>query len=85
MDGEFYCLFLWVIFFWVKFLNKRIVVWIYGWYGRESIVKKVIKKLFYFLFFELMVYGEYVIFLMLKEGFDKLKMVCIVNFLDYDN
>lgn len=32
-----------------------------------------------------MVYGEYAISLMSKEGFDKSKMVCIANSLDYDN
>lgn len=85
LDGEPYCLSSWVILFWAKLLNKRTVAWTHGWYGRESIVKKVIKKLFYSLFSELMVYGEYAISLMSKEGFDKSKMVCIANSLDYDN
>ena len=46
LDGEPYCLSSWVILFWAKLLNKRTVAWTHGWYGRESIVKKVIKKLF---------------------------------------
>ena len=83
--GEPYCLSTWIILILAKLLKKKTVAWTHGWYGRESRVKKVVKKLFYSLFSKLMVYGEYAISLMSEEGFDKSKMVCIANSLDYDN
>lgn len=84
LDGEPYCLSTWVILILAKLLRKKTVAWTHGWYGREGYVKKMIKKIFYSLFSELMVYGEHAISLMSKAGFDKSKMVCIANSLDYD-
>lgn len=84
LDGEPYCLSSWVILVLAKLFRKRTVAWTHGWYGRESTMKKGIKKVFYSLFSELMVYGEYAISLMCEEGFNKSKINCIANSLDYE-
>lgn len=84
LDGEPYCLSSWVILILAKLLRKKTIAWTHGWYGRENFTKRVVKKLFYSLFSQLMVYGEYAISLMAKEGFDNSRMFCIANSLDYD-
>lgn len=85
LDGEPYCMSSWVILLLAKIMRKKTIAWTHGWYGRESRIKEIVKKLFYSLFSRLMVYGEYSISLMEKEGFDKTKMFCIANSLDYEN
>ncbi|EIY46708.1 glycosyltransferase [Bacteroides nordii] len=83
--GEPYCLSSWVILLFAKIMRKKTIGWTHGWYGREGCVKKRVKKIFFSLFSRLMVYGEYAITLMEKEGFERSKMFCIANSLDYDN
>jgi glycosyltransferase involved in cell wall biosynthesis len=85
LDGEPYCLSSWIILILAKIKGKKTVAWTHGWYGRESLVKRIIKKAFYHLFSYLMVYSEYAINLMVKEGFSRQKMFCIANSLDSDN
>lgn len=85
LDGEPYCLSSWMILLVSRLLGKKTVAWTHGWYGREGFVKRIIKKIFYSLFSYLMVYSEYAINLMEKEGFKQKKMFCIANSLDSDN
>lgn len=49
--GEYFCITHWVLFFLLKIKGKKIVLWSHGWYGNESISKKIVKKL-YFAFAE---------------------------------
>lgn len=84
LTGELYCLSTWLILFLAKIFGKKTVAWTHGWYGRESFLKKQVKKIFFALFDKIMVYGEYAIDLMLQEGFSSEKLYCIANSLDSD-
>lgn len=82
LDGEPYCLSSWFILFFAKLLNKKTIAWTHGWYGRETAGKKILKKIFYSLHDKLMLYNEYAIKLMTKEGFSPNKLYCIANSMD---
>ena len=84
LDGEPYCLSSWMILLLCKLLGKETIAWTHGWYGREGIVKRIIKKAFYSLHTKLLIYSDYAISLMEKEGFDKSKLFCIANSMDSD-
>jgi glycosyltransferase involved in cell wall biosynthesis len=84
LDGEPYCLSSWVILILAKLKGKTTIAWTHGWYGRESILKAVIKKTFFSLHSKLMIYSEYAINLMKQEGIRADKMYCIANSLDTD-
>ncbi len=85
LDGEPYCLSSWAILIYAKLKGKKTVSWSHGWYGREGFIKRLVKKVFYSFFSYLMIYSEYAINLMAKEGFSREKMFCIANSLDSDN
>nr|WP_321522420.1 glycosyltransferase [uncultured Macellibacteroides sp.] len=85
MEGEPYCVSSWLILFLAKLSGKKTYTWTHGWYGRESVIKKLIKKIFFSMAHHILLYGDYAKELMLKEGFDTEKLTCIYNSLDYDN
>ena len=85
IDGEPYCLSSWAILIYAKLKGKKTISWSHGWYGREGFIKRLIKKAFYSLFSYLMIYSEYAINLMEKEGFKRKRMFCIANSLDSDH
>lgn len=85
LSGEPFCISYWVILLLAKLLGKKTVTWTHGFYGREGGVKKVVKKAFFKLFTKIMVYSDYSIGLMKKEGIDEKKMYCIANALDTDS
>ena len=84
LDGEPLCLSSWIILLLAKLKGKKTIAWTHGWYGRESFIKKIVKKLFFSLFSKLLIYNEYAIHLMEKEGINSDKMICIANSLDSD-
>ena len=84
LDGEPYCLSAWVMLLLAKALGKETIAWTHGWYGREGWLKRIIKKVFYQLHDKLMVYSQYAIALMEREGIAKNKLFCIANSLDSD-
>jgi glycosyltransferase involved in cell wall biosynthesis len=84
LDGEPYCISSWVILLLSKLKKKKTIAWTHGWYGRENLMKRIIKRCFYSLFSKLMVYSEYSITLMKKEGFKSNNLFCIANSLDSD-
>lgn len=84
MGGEPYCLSSWIVLLLCRILGKQTVAWTHGWYGREGFVKRLIKRFYYSLYTKLMVYNDYSIKLMEKEGFAPDKMYCIANSLDTD-
>lgn len=85
LAGEPYCLSSWAILIYAKLKGKKTISWSHGWYGREGFIKRLIKKAFYSLFSYLMIYSEYAINLMEKEGFKRKRMFCIANSLDSDH
>ena len=64
--------------------GKKVYFWTHGWYGKESLTQKLLKKLFYRLANGILLYGNYARDLMLKEGFKSEKMTTIHNSLMYD-
>lgn len=83
--GEYYCLSTWLILFLSKFTNKKIILWTHGWYGNESFLKKIIKKIFFKMGDDLLLYGNHAKRLMIKEGFREKDLHVIYNSLDYKN
>lgn len=64
--------------------KKRIYFWTHGWYGKESRLERVIKRIFYKMVDGVFLYGNHAKELMLKEGFRGEKLYVIHNSLDYD-
>ena len=58
LDGEPFCLSSWVILVLCRLLGKRTIAWTHGWYGREGLIKGMIKKIFYKQFSTLMLYNR---------------------------
>lgn len=82
--GDVYCLSTWVLSLWLYFCNgKNIYYWSHGWYGRESRLKRLVKKLFFRLADGIFLYGNYAKNLMIKEGFPEDKLYVVHNSLDY--
>lgn len=84
LDGEPYCLSSWLQLLIAKVLRKNTISWTHGWYGREGVIKRIIKRAYYHMFSSLMVYSEYAIALMERQGFHKDRLFCIANSLDSD-
>lgn len=85
IDGEPYNVSNWFILLLAKALGKKTYTWTHAWYGRETNLKKFIKKIFFGLAHHILLYGDYAKELMIKEGFPASKLTCIYNSLDYDN
>ena len=83
--GEYYCLSTWCLLLLSKFSNKKIYLWSHGWYGNESFIKKVIKKIFFNLSDCIFLYGDYAKKLMIKEGFSEQNLHVIYNSLNYSD
>ena len=84
LDGEPFCLSSWIILILCKLMGKKTISWSHGWYGREGHFKGLIKRFFFSLFSELMLYNEYAIKLMTEQGFNPAHMYCIANSMDSD-
>lgn len=84
LTGEPYCVSNWLLMLYCKLFNKKTYLWGHGWYGRESRLTKLIKKMFYKLSTGLFLYGDYAKNLMIAEGIDEKKLIPIYNSLDYD-
>ena len=64
--------------------RKKVYFWTHGWYGKESAVERIVKRLFFKLADGIFLYGNYARELMIKEGFNKEKLFVIHNSLAYD-
>ena len=65
--------------------NKRIYLWTHGWYGKESAIKRWLKKRFFRASNGVFLYGNYARELMIREGFDASKLFVIHNSLNYNH
>lgn len=86
MLGDLFCLSTW-IFLLVKkifFPKKKVFLWSHGWYGKETGVRRLLKKKFFQMADGVFLYGNYAKSLMLKEGFNDKKLYVIHNSLDYE-
>ena len=76
----------WVIAFLSKLLNKKVIIWMHGiktsreysWRTKMNVYP------FYNMSSTFLLYSEYSRNIMIQKGFDKGKMFCIYNSLDYD-
>lgn len=84
LTGEPFCISTWLILILNKLKGKKSYLWTHGWYGNESSVKKIIKRLFFGLSYKVLLYGDYARNLMIEEGFSPEKLITIYNSLDYD-
>lgn len=65
--------------------NKKVYFWSHGWYGKETFIEKIIKKMeFHLPNGGTFTYGNYARNLMIKEGFSPNKLFVIHNSLAYD-
>jgi glycosyltransferase involved in cell wall biosynthesis len=84
ITGQPHCISTWFILLITLIRGKRTYLWTHGWYGHESFVKKIIKKVFFKLSTKTLLYGDYARDMMIKEGFNPSKLISIYNSLDYD-
>lgn len=84
LDGEPYNVSSWVVLLVAKVLHKQTIGWTHGWYGRETRIKRWVKRCYFALHSHLLVYSERAIKLMQAEGIAPHKMSCIANSLDSD-
>lgn len=86
MVGAPMCVSIWVLCILLKFFHpkKKIYFWTHGWYGKESLAERIVKKWFLKLADELFIYGNYAKTLLVKKGFVEEKMHVIHNSLSYD-
>ena len=84
ITGEPYCISSWIVLFLNKLRGKKSYLWTHGWYGNESRLKRIIKRLFFGLSFKVLLYGDYARNLMIKEGFKSEKLLTVFNSLDFD-
>jgi glycosyltransferase involved in cell wall biosynthesis len=84
MLGEIYCISTWMMLLLSKLYKKKIYLWSHGWYGKESIVRKYLNKIFFSMSDGIFLYGNYAKELMLEEGINEEKLYVIYNSLDYD-
>lgn len=78
------CISAWWIMLLAQFRKQKVYHWDHGWYGRESFVKKWIKRLYFGLSNGSLIYGNYAKNLMVENGIKKTKLHVIHNSLSYD-
>lgn len=67
-----------------RIFHKKVYLWSHGWYGREGLGKKYIKKVFFNLATGVLLYGNYARNLMIENGFNPNRLFVVHNSLDYD-
>ncbi len=82
ITGEPFNLSSWFFLFLLILIRKESIAWTHGWYGRETGVKKIIKKLYFRLFTKIMCYNEYSAKLTIEQGFNPKRIFVIGNSLD---
>jgi len=84
--GETRCLSTWVALILGRFYrNKKTYMWTHGWYGKETLFEKLVKKLFLRLpTGGVFLYGNYARELMIKEGFNPDHLFVIHNSLNHE-
>jgi glycosyltransferase involved in cell wall biosynthesis len=74
---------LWLLKLYCLFKRKKIFYWTHGWYGKETLLKRIIKKIDYKTTSGFLLYGNYAKNLMIAEGFSKDNLYVIHNSLNY--
>jgi len=84
LTGEPHSLSTWLILLIANVIGKETILWTHGWYGNETLIKRIVKKVFFKLSSKILLYGNYAKFLMIKEGIKENKLITIYNSLDFD-
>lgn len=85
--GELFCVSTWLmlVFRRMFFRSKKLYLWSHGWYGREGLAKRILKKVFFGLADATFLYGHYAKKIALLQGYSKDNLHVIHNSLNYDN
>lgn len=84
ITGDPFCLSTWCFLLLAKFRKKKTILWTHGWYGKEGLLKRSMKKIFFRMADRLLLYGNYAKNLMIENGFLPKKMYVVHNSLNYD-
>lgn len=76
-DLGIFCLSAWKLLLVSKFRKQKVYNWDHGWYGREGVLKKWIKRAYFGLADGALIYGNYARDLMIKNGFNGEKLYII--------
>jgi glycosyltransferase involved in cell wall biosynthesis len=85
ITGEPHCVSTWLILIIARILGRSTFLWTHGWYGRESLFIRIVKKIFFKLSFRIFLYGDYARKLMIREGFPADKLIPVYNSMDFDS
>jgi glycosyltransferase involved in cell wall biosynthesis len=75
----------WIVPLVVRLRNKKVVYWTHGIYGNESTIKKAIRLIFLNLATDILLYENRAKKILVKHGFDTMKLHVVFNSLDYNN
>ncbi|MEI6139019.1 MAG: glycosyltransferase family 4 protein [Mariniphaga sp.] len=75
----------WILLIKCRILKKKTFLWSHGWYGKEGYFLRLVKKVYFILANNVLIYGNYARSLMIQEGISPSKLHVIYNSLDYDN
>lgn len=85
MTGDTRCISTWIfLVFSLFFPKKNVYLWSHGWLGNESVLVKIVSKLFYKMATGTFVYNNHSRQLMIKGGISEKKLTTVYNSLDYD-
>lgn len=85
LTGETRSISTWLFLLFAKFFpKKKVYLWTHGWYGKESRIERLLKKILFSLPNGIFLYGNYAKQLMINNGFNPDKLFVIHNSLDYD-
>ena len=84
--GDLFSLSTWTFLIKNKLLNKKkkVYLWSHGWYGRESRLKRWLKKRFFNLADKTFLYGNYAKEIAIQQGNNPKKLCVIHNSLDHE-
>jgi len=74
----------WIIPLIARLRNKKIVYWTHGIYGNEGIIKKTMRLIFLNLATDILLYENRAKKMLIKHGFNSLKLHVVFNSLDYN-
>lgn len=86
MLGELICISTWIMLIARRciFWKKRIYIWSHGWYGREGIIKRILKRIFFSMADGVLLYGHYAKEIARRQGYKKDNLFVLHNSLDYN-
>lgn len=63
--------------------KKKLFIWTHGWYGREGLAKRKLKRLFFSMADKVLLYGNFAKDVAISQGFNAAKLDVIHNSLDH--